>query len=128
MIGMILSVGAGGALGAISRYMVGIALAARFGSASWMAILLTNILGCFLMGLLAAYIHYHIQLSEPIRGFLAVGFLGGLTTFSTFALDAYGFWLRGDILGGISYIALSVLLSLTAFGLGIWLLRAGLPS
>ena len=49
---------------------------------------------------------YFCAFSEVTRAFLAVGFLGSLTTFSSFALDGYGFWLRGDMLGGAGILAL----------------------
>ena len=126
MVGLFLSVGAGGAIGAIARYGVGVLLAARFGASGWIATLAVNMAGCFLMGMLAAYMASSAHIPEPLRGFLAVGFLGGLTTFSTFTLDGYGFWLRGDLVGAVVYIAASILLSLAGFASGFWLLRTTL--
>ena len=126
MIGMFLSVGAGGAIGAMTRYGIAVWMAERYGAASWTATLAVNIAGCFLMGIIAAYLAISALLSEAARGFLAVGFLGGLTTFSSFALDGYGFWLRGDMLGGAGYISASVLLSLASFSVGFWLFRSAL--
>ena len=126
MIGMFLSVGAGGAIGAMTRYGIAVWMAERYGAASWTATLAVNIAGCFLMGIIAAYLAISALLSETARGFLAVGFLGSLTTFSSFALDGYGFWLRGDMLGGVGYISASVLLSLASFSVGFWLFRSAL--
>ena len=126
MVGMFLSVGAGGAIGAMARYGVGVLLAARFGASGWIATLAVNMAGCFLMGMLAAYMASSANIPEPLRGFLAVGFLGGLTTFSTFTLDGYGFWLRGDLVGAAVYIAASILLSLVGFASGFWLFRTAL--
>ena len=126
MVGMFLSVGAGGAIGAMARYGAGVVLAARFGASGWIATLAVNAVGCFLMGMLAAYLASSAHIPEPLRGFVAVGFLGGLTTFSTFTLDGYGFWLRGDIVAAVAYIAASILLSLACFAIGFWLLRAAL--
>lgn len=126
MIGMFLSVGAGGAIGAMTRYGIAVWMAERFGAVSWTATLAVNIAGCFLMGIIAAYLAISAPLSETARGFLAVGFLGSLTTFSSFALDGYGFWLRGDMLGGVGYIGASVLLSLASFSVGFWLFRSAL--
>lgn len=124
MLGMFLSVGAGGALGAMARFALGLFMADRFGTANWLATLAANLSGCFLMGMLAAYLSTSAQISEPLRGFISVGFLGGLTTFSTFSLDGYGFWVRGDLLGGAVYIGLSVGLSLLGFAAGFWILRS----
>ena len=126
MIGMFLSVGAGGAIGAMTRYGIAVWMVERFGAVSWTATLAVNIAGCFLMGIIAAYLAISAPLSETARGFLAVGFLGSLTTFSSFALDGYGFWLRGDMLGGAGYIGASVLLSLASFSVGFWLFRSAL--
>ena len=124
MIGMFLSVGAGGAIGAMSRYGIALWMAERFGAASWTATLAVNIAGCFLMGIMVAYLAISAPFSEATRAFLAVGFLGSLTTFSSFALDGYGFWIRGDMLGGAGYIGTSVLLSLASFAVGFWLFRS----
>ena len=124
MIGMFLSVGAGGAIGAMSRYGIALWMAERFGAASWTATLAVNIAGCFLMGIMVAYLAISAPFSEATRAFLAVGFLGSLTTFSSFALDGYGFWIRGDMLGGAGYIGASVLLSLAGFAVGFWLFRS----
>ena len=124
MIGMFLSVGAGGAIGAMSRYGIALWMAERFGAASWTATLAVNIAGCFLMGIMVAYLAISAPFSEATRAFLAVGFLGSLTTFSSFALDGYGFWIRGDMLGGAGYIGASVLLSLASFAVGFWLFRS----
>ena len=90
MTGMFLSVGAGGAIGAMVRYGLGVLLAARFGASGWLATLAVNAVGCFLMGMLAAYMVSSANIPEPLRGFLAVGFLGSLTTFSTFTLSFLG--------------------------------------
>lgn len=124
MIGMFLSVGAGGAIGAMSRHGIALWMAERFGAASWTATLAVNIAGCFLMGIMVAYLAISAPFSEATRAFLAVGFLGSLTTFSSFALDGYGFWIRGDMLGGAGYIGASVLLSLASFAVGFWLFRS----
>ena len=126
MVGMFLSVGAGGAIGAMARYGASVVLAARFGASGWIATLAVNAVGCFLMGMLAAHLASSAHIPEPLRGFVAVGFLGGLTTFSTFTLDGYGFWLRGDIVGAVVYIAASILLSLACFAIGFCVLRTGL--
>lgn len=123
MIGMMISVGAGGALGAMLRFWVGMIVIGRFDGPAWIATLAVNIFGCFLMGLVAAYISVSGDIPEIVKGFLIVGFLGALTTFSSFALDGYGFLMRDAIFGGLAYTALSIALSLGAFGLGFGLLR-----
>jgi len=126
MIGIFLSVGAGGALGAMARYAVAIWMVGRFGQAGWMATLAVNMAGCFLMGVFAALLASSVYISEPLKGFLAIGFLGGLTTFSSFALDSYGFWMRSDLIGAAGYIGASVIISLASFAIAYGVVRTAL--
>ena len=113
---MFAAVGAGGAIGAMARYgvaqFVGPGL---FGMAGPMATLVVNIAGSALMGGVAAMLAAGLPLPEVWRGFIAVGFLGALNTFSSFALDTGQLAARqGAAMAGL-YIGLSVLLSLAAF-------------
>ena len=113
---MFAAVGAGGAIGAMARYgvaqFVGPGL---FGMAGPMATLVVNIAGSALMGGVAAVLAAGLPLPEAWRGFIAVGFLGALTTLSSFALDTSQLVARqGAVMAGV-YIGLSVLLSLAAF-------------
>ena len=126
MLGIFLSVGAGGALGAMARYGVAVWMVGRFGQAGWMATLAVNMVGCFLMGIFAALLASSVYISEPLKSFLSIGFLGGLTTFSSFALDGYGFWMRGDLIGAAGYIGASVILSLASFAIAYAVVRTAL--
>ena len=110
-----MSVGAGGAFGAIARYLIGAVLAERFGVSSWVGTIVVNIAGCMFMGCLAALMASSSALSPHLRGFFAVGFLGALTTFSSYTLDSYGFWMRDELLSGFLYLSASVILSLGGF-------------
>ena len=120
---MVLSVGLGGALGAISRYLIGLWVIGSFGQSGWMAILSVNIAGSLLMGMMAALLTVSSLFSDPIRGFVMIGFLGALTTFSSFALDAYNFFQRGEMLSGGLYLLSSVCLSLAGFYVGLVVVR-----
>ena len=126
MLGIFLSVGAGGALGAMARYGVAIWMVGRFGQAGWMATLAVNMVGCFLMGIFAALLASSVYISEPLKSFLSIGFLGGLTTFSSFALNGYGFWMRSDLIGAAGYIGASVILSLACFAIAYGVVRTAL--
>jgi len=119
-----LSVAIGGACGAMMRYAVALYVAGHLGAASWIATLSVNIAGCLCMGVLAGYLAAVPTVSEPVRLALTVGFLGAVTTFSTYALDSYTLFQRGDVMLLMGYIAGSVILSLLAFGVGIMLMRA----
>lgn len=115
MITMLMSVGAGGAFGAMARYLIGAVLTERFGVSSWVGTIVVNIAGCMFMGCLAALMASSGALSPHLRGFLAVGFLGALTTFSSYTLDGYEFWMRDELLSGFFYLSASVILSLGGF-------------
>ena len=114
--GMVAAVGAGGALGAMTRYAVSqVVGAGLFGIAGPMATLIVNIAGSLIMGALAGGIAAGMILPEAWRGFVAVGFLGALTTFSSFALDTGQLAARQGVPMTALYVGLSVCLSLAAF-------------
>ena len=113
---MFMAVDAGGALAAMSRYgmeqLVGEGL---FGIAGPIATLVVNVAGSSLMGAIASGIAAGMSLPEAWRGFIAVGFLGALTTFSSFALDTGQLAARQGMAMTALYVGLSVGLSLGAF-------------
>ena len=121
---MIAAVATGGAIGAILRYGVGLSFGTGlFGIAGPLATLLVNIAGSGLMGCLAGAIASGMVLPETWRGFFAIGLLGALTTFSSFALDAGQLWQKQGMVMAGAYVMASVLLSLLAFGAGFWMVR-----
>ena len=67
-----------------------------------------NLIGCFLIGILAGYILTHSHFKSDIYPLLIVVFCGGLTTFSAFALDNYNLIKSNDFFNSILYITLSV--------------------
>ena len=64
---MIISVGAGGALGAIARYLVGMAISHHLPNHGWLATLSVNIVGCFAMGIMAAILIESPSFSTAVR-------------------------------------------------------------
>ena len=121
---MVLVVAAGGAIGAVIRYLVSLWVGTGiFGISGPLATLAVNIVGCGLMGLLAGAVAGGMLLPEAWRGFVAVGLLGALTTFSSFALDAGNLMQRQGVYMTGAYVAASVLLSLLAFTLAFALMR-----
>ena len=120
---MLLSVGLGGALGALSRYVISLWVTGTFGQSGWVAILSVNVAGSMMMGMMAALLAVSSVLSDPVRGFVIIGFLGALTTFSSFALDAYNFFQRGEMLAGGLYLLSSVCLSVAGFYVGLVVVR-----
>lgn len=114
----ILSIFIGGAIGALLRYCV----YNLFESTSffYIATFLVNMIGCFVIGF-ATYIFGRKanKLSVCMKNFLTIGLAGGLTTFSTFALDLYKFVSLGNISGLFIYMLVSVLLGVCIVSLGI---------
>lgn len=122
---MIISVGAGGALGAIARYLVGMAISHHLPNHGWLATLSVNIVGCFAMGIMAAILIESPSVSPAVRSFVMIGFLGALTTFSSFAFDIHILLDKQGFMAGAGYLITSVGLSLAMFFAGMWLFRAG---
>ena len=114
--GMFAAVAAGGALGAMTRYALSLLVGGGvFGVTGPLATLIVNIVGCAMMGGVAGAVAAGLVLPEMWRGFVAVGFLGALTTFSSFTLDADMLLARQGLSMSIVYLGLSVILSLAAF-------------
>lgn len=107
----------GGAIGTASRALVIDKLSSTSPSFPW-GTLLVNVLGCFLIGFIWALCQKW-QCHESIKYFLITGVLGGLTTFSTFGLDAIMLFQNQTIQSGSLYILLSVGLGLISVKLGL---------
>ncbi len=119
-----LLVGAGGAIGAMGRYGISIAIGHFWRAAFPLATLVINVTGSLAMGLLIGLLARTLPVwSEEIRLFVAVGILGGYTTFSAFSLDAMTLIERGDWWPAAVYVALSVILSIAGLWLGLVLTR-----
>ena len=96
--GGVLAVGGGAAVGACFRWWLGVALNPIFPTLP-LGTLCANLLGGLLMGLALELITRHSGLPSEVRLMLTTGFLGGLTTFSTFAAEATTLLLRGESFG-----------------------------
>ena len=113
----------GGALGAGARWLVSGAMFAWTGPGFPWGTLLVNIGGGLAMGLVAGGVA-HSAGDAPWRLFLAVGVLGGFTTFSAFGLEVWTLLERGEALAAASYMLASVVGAVAATGLGLALVRA----
>lgn len=113
----------GGAVGAGARFGLAQWVSARFAPGFPVATLVVNIAGCFIMGMLAAWLARSAA-GEALRLFVGVGMLGGFTTFSAFSLDWWMLMERGATSAALAYVAASVIGALAAFALGIMLVRA----
>lgn len=113
MLNAILAISAGASLGAVSRWLLGTSLNALFPSIP-PGTLLANLIGGYLIGLAVAYFGQHSGLAPEWRLFVITGFLGGLTTFSTFSAEVTTLLQQGRMLMAGGAIALHVLGSLAA--------------
>ena len=94
----ILMILAGGGLGALTRYTLGSQIDKSLNLSFPVGIFCVNLIGCFLIGLLVSLFENKFIISENLKFFLIIGFLGSLTTFSTFALDNYNFLTQKNII------------------------------
>ena len=115
-----LAIAAGGALGALSRYGLVRLFPHVSGEFPW-AIFIANVTGSVLVGVCYVLIIHKGLAPGYWRSFIIFGFIGALTTFSTFALDAYLLWQYGDITISIVYILSSVSVCLLAVIASIYL-------
>ncbi|MDA5193084.1 fluoride efflux transporter CrcB [Govanella unica] len=121
---MILAVGVGGAIGAVSRYLMALAIFRALGPGFPWGTLAINVLGSLLMGVLAELLALRFSLPHPMQAFFLTGVLGGFTTFSTFSLDAVTLMARGQSGAAFLYIGGSVILSLAALFAGLAITRS----
>ncbi len=104
---LILFVGAGGFFGAISRYLIATEVQKLSGALFPVGTLSVNVLGSFIIGFAAMYFSQTIQ--PEYKAFVITGFLGALTTFSTFSLENVTMLQDGEF----SKVALNIFLNVT---------------
>lgn len=119
----VLWVGLGGFVGAIMRYGLNLLLPAIFSSRYPLATLLSNLIGCFLLGGISELAIRSSVMKPELFIFLTVGLCGGFTTFSTFIFENYNFISQDKHFDMIIYGAISLLVGYIALFLGIWLIR-----
>jgi CrcB protein len=116
----------GGGLGATLRHVINIICARSLGSGFPWNTFIINITGSLAMGLLIGILARTLPpMQAEIRLFVAVGVLGGYTTFSAFSLDAVTLWERGDLTGAGLYVVISVVVSILALFAGLMITRIG---
>ncbi len=117
----LLAIGVGGFLGAIARaysvHMTNKVVPLEFP----LGILLVNLIGSFLIGVLFA-IFAHYTVSDTIKAFLTTGFLGALTTYSTFAIESF-FLLQTSFFLGLTNMVLNVVGTVIAAASGYKILQ-----
>ena len=110
----------GGSLGAASRYGVNLMAARAWGPYFPWGTLMVNLAGCFLIGLLFSLADRGRFLTPEMRLLLITGFLGAMTTFSTFSLESVNAVRAGLTLRPLVNVALNNIGGLSLTLLGIW--------
>lgn len=103
----------GGAVGSVTRYLLGGVIQRAAGLAFPIGTLAVNVTGSFVAGVLLRYF-MNAQTHPTLRAALIVGFCGGFTTFSTFSTETLGLFEGGEYARAALYVAASVALSLMA--------------
>jgi len=117
-------VAAGGAVGAVARYLTGLAALRSLGAAWPFGTLAVNVVGGFAMGLLAALLAARGEADQDRwRLLLGVGVLGGFTTFSAFSLEVAMMIERREWASAFTYSTVSVMASVVALFAGMILAR-----
>jgi fluoride exporter len=119
----ILLVGVGGFLGSVARYVVVKSVDARLIHSFPFGTFVVNLTGCFFLGLIAGMLGRQVNGGEAWRAFLGVGFCGGFTTFSAFALENHNLLADRLVSTAVLYIVASVVSGILAVLLGQWCTR-----
>lgn len=125
MISRLLIVAAGGGLGAMARYGLGLAVGRWAPNAAWpWGTFLANAAGGLCMGLLVGWLAMRGGAQqEAVRLFAAVGVLGGFTTFSSYSLEAVLMIERRQMGLAAAYVGLSVVAAMAALFVGLTIAR-----
>jgi fluoride exporter len=119
----ILAIAAGGAGGAVARYLINISPLQNLFKPFPFPTFFINLTGSFLIGFLLILFADKFQTSENLRYAVMVGFLGAYTTFSTFELELWGLIKESHFLTAFLYLFLSVFAGFVGVALGIALAR-----
>jgi CrcB protein len=114
----IAAVGIGAAAGAWLRWFLGIRLNSIVPTLP-LGTVAANLIGGFLVGVAVAWFERHPQVAPQARLFVITGFMGGLTTFSTFSAEVVGLLLRREYAWALGAAGVHLLGSLLLTGLGI---------
>jgi len=123
MLKTLLFIAAGGAIGAVMRFLTQATVYETFGRAFPYGTLTVNVLGSFLMGLLSIFLVEKFNLGAEWHLAILTGVLGAFTTFSTFSIETLVLFEQGDVMKAISNILLSVTLCILSVWLGAFLAK-----
>ena len=119
----ILLVATGGALGSVFRYLTSVWVAKYWSHFFPLGTLITNVLGCLLIGILVGVLDKNNANNSDLKWFLVTGFCGGYTTFSAFSLENTALFQSNNPILAFGYIALSLFLGLFCVWIGLYIAK-----
>jgi CrcB protein len=121
---LVLLVGLGSFVGGVCRYYSQLVITRFFSSPFPYGTFAVNVTGCFLIGLIYGFSERGNLLSPEWRLFLATGFCGGFTTFSTFSFESMNLIQHREFFYLAMYVGLSVMLGFAATYMGTWMVKS----
>lgn len=119
----VVAIAVGGAMGSVARYLIAVRLYRLLGLDLPYGTLTVNVLGSFLLGTVLALVEERGAFGPETRSLITIGFLGGMTTFSTFIYESWEYTRDGEVLKAGLYAAFSLAAAFLAFSLGHALVR-----
>ncbi len=123
MLNNYLIIAIGGAAGAVTRYLIGTFALNRLGFHFPYGTLFANLIGCFIIGVFMTFFTERIVMNPAWKLLITIGFLGSLTTFSSFSYESIKLLLSGQYLFGFLNISANMILGFGATLLGIIIAR-----
>ncbi|TDP57973.1 fluoride efflux transporter CrcB [Flavobacterium dankookense] len=121
MLKTILYIALGGAIGSVLRFLTSLFVAKFWSNHFPLATFLTNVVGCFLIGVSIGLLEKNNMTDGNLKWFLITGFCGGFTTFSTFGMENFNLFQNNNSFLAFAYIAASIISGLFAVWLGLFL-------
>jgi CrcB protein len=123
MIRTLLLIAFGGGIGSVLRYLTSVLVQKYYASVFPLATLITNVLGCFIIGLLMGVFEKNQVVTSDLKWLFVTGFCGGYTTFSTFGYENISLFQNNNSVLAFLYIGGSIFMGLFAVWLGLILTK-----
>jgi CrcB protein len=123
MIRTLVIIALGGGIGSIFRYLTSVMVQKYYASIFPLATLITNVLGCFLIGLIVGLLERNQLTNSDLKWFLITGFCGGYTTFSAFGYENISLMQSNNSGLAFVYIGVSIITGLFAVWIGLFLTK-----
>jgi CrcB protein len=123
MIRTLLLVAFGGGIGSALRYLTSVVVQKYYANVFPLATLLTNVLGCFIIGILMGLFEKNQVVTSDLKWLFVTGFCGGYTTFSTFGYENISLFQNNNSALAFLYIGGSVFMGLFAVWMGLILTK-----